>query len=325
MLQRPRRNRKNPFIRELVAESHLKTSDLVAPFFLLEGENKKEVISSMPGIYRFSLDNILKEIGEYRELGCLAFALFPCLSAEQKFSDSREALNPDSNYLKAIRAIKLHFPEIQLIGDVALDPYSSDGHDGIVDPQTGNIENDVTLEILGKMAVLQAEAGIDIVAPSDMMDGRVAYIRNLLNQNGYFTTSILSYTVKYASSFYAPFRDALDSAPKKGDKKTYQMDFRNRREALLEAKLDEQEGADILLVKPGLAYLDILADLRRQTTLPLAVYHISGEYAMLKVAIEKGWLDSESAIMEIHLAFKRAGADLIFSYFTKEVLRFLKR
>ena len=324
MLQRPRRNRKNPFIRELLAENHLKSSDLVAIFFLLDGFNRKEDIPSMPGIFKFSLDILLKEIEEYEKLGCLAIALFPCFSDEKKASDANEALNPNNFYLKAIKAIKISFPHIQIIGDIALDPYSSEGHDGLINPKTGEIENDSTLQVLGEMAVLQAEAGVDIVAPSDMMDGRVAHIRKTLDQYQHTNINILSYTAKYASAFYGPFREALNSAPKKGDKKTYQMDFRNRREALLEALLDEKEGADILMVKPGLPYLDILVELRQKTVLPLTVYHVSGEYAMLKSSIEKGWVE-KSAIIETHLAFKRAGADIIFSYFTKDILKHLKQ
>jgi len=319
---RPRRLRASAAIRDLVRETRLHASDLIAPLFIVEGSGVQDPIPSMPGIFRMSLDIALNEAKELRALGIRAVLLFTKVPDELKDNAGTEALNPDGLMQRAIRAIKADVPELLVMTDVALDPFSSYGHDGIV--EAGRIVNDPTVEVLAMMAVSHARAGADIVAPSDMMDGRVAAIREALEEAGFHDTGILSYTAKYASSFYGPFRDALDSAPGFGDKSTYQMDPANAREAVREAMLDEDEGADILMVKPGLAYLDILRDLREQTTLPLAVYQVSGEYAMIKAAAANGWLDEQRAVLETLTAFKRAGADMIATYFAKDVARFLK-
>lgn len=319
---RPRRLRASAAIRDLVRETRLHASDLIAPLFIVEGSGVQDPIPSMPGIFRMSLDIALNEAKELHALGIRAVLLFTKVPDERKDNAGTEALNPDGLMQRAIRAIKAEVPELLVMTDVALDPFSSFGHDGIVDG--GRIVNDPTVEVLAMMAVSHARAGADIVAPSDMMDGRVAAIREALEEAGFHDTGILSYTAKYASCFYGPFRDALDSAPGFGDKSTYQMDPANAREAIREAMLDEDEGADILMVKPGLAYLDILRDLREQTTLPLAVYQVSGEYAMIKAAAANGWLDEKRAVLETLLAFKRAGADMIATYFAKDVARILK-
>lgn len=320
---RPRRNRKGPGIRELIKENSVETRDLIAPLFLIEGDNKKVKIDSMPGQFRFSLDNIIEEAKELYQLGIHSLALFPVIDEKLKCSYGKESLNPNGLYLTAIKEFKKACPDMVLMTDIALDPYSSDGHDGVVDPSTGEIKNDETLSLLGEMAVAQAKAGADILGPSDMMDGRIGVIREYLDKNDYVETSIMSYAIKYASYFYGPFRDALDSTPKKGDKKTYQMDFSNSREAIREAQLDEREGADILMVKPGLPYLDVIKTLRENTNLPVAAYNVSGEYAMIKAAGEKGWLDSEMAMVESLTAFKRAGCDIILTYFAKEMAEFI--
>lgn len=316
---RPRRNRKNSAIRELVRENSVESRDLIAPLFLLEGENKKIPIDSMPGQFRLSLDNLIEEAKTLNQLGVSSIALFPVIDEGLKDSHGTESKNSNGLYLTAIREFKKALPEMVLMSDIALDPYSSDGHDGVVNQETGEILNDETLSILGEMAVEQAKAGADILGPSDMMDGRIGVIRKYLDESGFTNTSIMSYAIKYASYFYGPFRDALDSAPKKGDKKTYQMDFSNSREAIREALLDEKEGADILMVKPGLPYLDVLKSLREATNLPVAAYNVSGEYAMIKAAGEKGWLDSQMAMVESLTAFKRAGCDIILTYFAKEM------
>ncbi len=320
-MRRPRRNRKSAAIRALVEETKLSINDFIFPVFLIEGENKKEEISSMPGIYRYSLDLLLKEIEECVNLGIKGFCVFPSLGDDKKDKMATEGHNKDGLYIQALRAIKSKFPQIALMTDIAMDPYSSDGHDGIV--ENGEILNDETLEVLGKMALVQAEAGADILGPSDMMDGRVGYIRNVLDDAGYTHVSIMSYTAKYASAFYGPFRDALDSAPKFGDKKTYQMNPANAAEALIEADLDIAEGADMIMVKPALAYLDIIKLLKDNYDIPVTAYNVSGEYAMLKAASEKGWLDGEKVMMESLLSMKRAGADIILSYFAKEVAKLL--
>lgn len=320
MLRRPRRNRKNEVIRNLTQETWLSKNDFIFPLFLCEGENKKIAIASMPGIYRFSLDLLLEEIDACRNLGIKAFAPFPQIEEKLKDSVGSESYRENNLYVRAIRAIKENFPDVMLFTDVALDPYSSDGHDGIV--RNGEILNDETLIALGKMALAQAQAGSDCIAPSDMMDGRVGYLRNILDENGFTNVSILAYTAKYASAFYGPFRDALDSAPKFGDKKTYQMNPANFREALLEANLDYQEGADIIMVKPALPYLDVIRLLKDNFDVPIAAYNVSGEYAMLRAAIANGWL-SEKAIGEALLSIKRAGADMILSYFAKEMAQIL--
>jgi len=317
MLKRPRRNRKSTAIRDLVQQTIVTTDDFIFPLFLLEGKNQKVEVSSMPGIYRFSLDLMLKEIEECLKLGIKAFDVFPVVHDKYKDKEATQSHNPDFFYLKALETIKTNFPEACIMTDVAMDPYSSDGHDGLVD-EDGNILNDETLEILGAMALAQAETGIDIIGPSDMMDGRVEYIRDVLDDNGYEDVSIMSYTAKYASAFYGPFRDALDSAPKSGDKKTYQMNPANQREAIIEADLDEEEGADFLMVKPALAYLDVIKLLNDNYDLPITAYNVSGEYAMLKAAGLKGWLDYDKAMQETLLSIKRAGADIILTYHAKE-------
>lgn len=318
MLIRPRRNRKSAVVRNMVQETSLSVANLIFPLFVIEGSQQKTEVKSMPGIYRYSIDTLLKEVESCMNLGLMSFDLFPNIEDALKDKHATISYQKGNLYLKAIEAIKKEFPEACVVTDVAMDPYSSDGHDGLV--ENGQILNDETLAILAKMAVAQAEAGADIIAPSDMMDGRVAYIRQALDDNGFTNTSIMSYTAKYASAFYGPFRDALNSAPKAGDKKTYQMNPANVREALIEAQLDMEEGADFLMVKPGLPYLDVVKHLHDNFDLPIAVYNVSGEYAMLKAAIQNGWLDEEKAIMETLTAFRRAGATAILSYHAKEVL-----
>lgn len=325
MLSRPRRNRKNAAIRSMVQENRLQVSDFIAPLFVKEGMNLKEAIPSMPGQFRFSLDLLVKEVQELASLGVKSIALFPAIDDKLKTPDARESYRPENINLKAIQVIKKVCPDMLVMGDIALDPYSSDGHDGLVDPRTGDILNDQSLEVLAKMAIAQAKAGADIIGPSDMMDGRVGYLRRALDESSFENISIMAYTAKYASSFYGPFRDALSSAPKKGDKKTYQMDPANGREALREAMLDEAEGADILMVKPGLPYLDVIYRLREISTLPIAAYNVSGEYAMIMAASERGWLDGDKACLESLLAFKRAGADIVLTYFAKRAAQLLNQ
>ncbi len=320
-IQRPRRNRRNQAIRNLVRENDLRPNDLIAPLFLKEGKDLREPIHSMPGIYRYSIDQLVLECKELYDLGVHCVALFPAIEDKLKNSKASEALNSSGLYQRAIREVKNAVPELLVMTDIALDPYSSDGHDGLVDPKTGEILNDETLEVLAEMAVVQARAGADILGPSDMMDGRVAVIREALDEENFTDIAIMSYTAKYASAFYGPFRDALNSAPKKGDKKTYQMDYANVREALREAYLDEEEGADILMVKPGLPYLDVIKTLKENTTLPIAAYNVSGEYAMVKAAHERGWIDGEKVMMEMLMSFKRAGSDMILTYFAKEAAK----
>ena len=291
------------------------------PLFLLEGANRKSEVQSMPGIFRLSEDLMLKEIEACLKLGIRGFDIFPVVEDALKDKEASKGYEPDFFYLKSLKKIKDTFPEALVITDIAMDPYSSDGHDGLV--EDGKILNDETLEILGRMALAQAETGIDMVGPSDMMDFRVGYIRNVLDEAGFTDTGIMSYTAKYASAFYGPFRDALDSAPKFGDKKTYQMNPANSDEAILEAQLDFQEGADVLMVKPALAYLDIIHKLKANFHVPVAAYNVSGEYSMIKAAGEKGWLDPEASMMESLLAIKRAGADIILTYFAKEASELL--
>jgi porphobilinogen synthase len=315
-LRRPRRNRKNAAIRAMVEETHVSVNDLIFPIFLLDGANKKIEVASMPGIFRLSVDLMLREVEECMNLGIRAFDIFPAVEDQHKDKHATKSYDSNFFYLRALREIKKQFPEACIMTDVAMDPYSSDGHDGLV--KDGKILNDETLEILGKMALAQAETGIDILGPSDMMDGRVGYLRQLLDKNGFTEVSIMSYTAKYASGFYNPFRDALDSAPKFGDKKTYQMNPANRTEALIEAQLDTDEGADFLMVKPALAYLDIIRLLKDNSVLPISAYNVSGEYAMIKAAALKGWLDGDRVMKETLLSIKRAGADIILSYFAKE-------
>ena len=316
MLRRPRRNRKSEAIRNLVEENQVSVKDLIFPLFLLDGQKKQIEVASMPGIFRFSTDLMLKEIEKCMKLGIMAFDVFPAYPEHLKDPFALESFNPETFYLKALREIKKNFPEVCLMSDVAMDPYSSDGHDGLV--KDGKILNDETLAILGKMSLAQADAGVDILGPSDMMDGRVRYLRRLLDECGFTDTSIMSYTAKYASAFYGPFRDALDSAPKFGDKKTYQMNPANAKEALIEAELDMEEGADFLMVKPALSYLDIIRQLSEAYPLPIAAYNVSGEYSMVKAAAEKGWLDYHRSMNEILLSIKRAGAKIILTYFAKD-------
>lgn len=318
MLQRPRRNRKSEVIRQMVQETHLSAANLIFPLFIVDGESKKSEVSSMPGIYRYSIDNLLREVESCMNLGLKSFDLFPNIDEALKDKYATESYREGSLYLRAINDVKKNFPEACVVTDVAMDPYSSDGHDGIV--ENGEILNDETLEVLGKMALAHARAGADIIAPSDMMDGRVGYIRDVLDMNDYNHVSIMSYTAKYASAFYGPFRDALNSAPKFGDKKTYQMNPANQREALIEADLDEAEGADFLMVKPALPYLDVIKLLKDNTELPIAAYNVSGEYAMIKAAIQKGWLNEQRAITEVLTSIRRAGATAILTYHAKEVL-----
>ncbi|WP_407636253.1 porphobilinogen synthase [Pontibacter roseus] len=321
--KRPRRNRYNEVIRSMVQETALELNDFIFPLFIIEGQNQKVEVASMPGINRYSVDTLLDEVASCTDLGIKAFAPFPSIPEHLKDKYAKESQNPDGLFPRAIREIKRNFPDVVLMTDVAMDPYSSDGHDGIV--IDGEIVNDETLDVLGKMALTQAQAGADIVGPSDMMDGRVGHIRRVLDENGFHKVGIMSYTAKYASAFYGPFRDALDSAPKMGDKKTYQMNPANSREALIEAALDTEEGADYLMVKPALAYLDIIKLLRDNSHLPIAAYNVSGEYAMVKAAGLKGWIDGEKAMLESLLSIKRAGADIILSYFAKDFAHFLRK
>lgn len=322
MMRRPRRNRKSQAIRDMVEETSISVNDLIFPIFLIDGKNKKTEVASMPGIFRLSPDLILHEIEECMNLGVRAFDVFPAVEDQFKDKTATKSYDPDFFYLRTLKEIKSKFPEACIMTDVAMDPYSSDGHDGLV--KDGKILNDETLDILGRMALAQAATGIDIIGPSDMMDGRVGHIRRVLDKNGFTEVSIMSYTAKYASGFYNPFRDALDSAPKFGDKKTYQMNPANRCEALIEAELDTAEGADFLMVKPALAYLDIIRLLKDSSSLPVAAYNVSGEYSMIKAASLKGWLDGERVMKEALLSMRRAGADVILTYFAKEFARAVK-
>lgn len=319
---RPRRNRKMSAIRDMISETHLSVNHLIYPMFLVDGKGIKSEVASLPGNYRWSLDLLLPEIEACVKLGINKFDLFPAVAEELKDKTATYSYADDNFYLHAIRTIKERFPEIALMSDVAMDPYSSDGHDGYV--ENGKILNDETLPILAKMAVAQAQAGIDIIGPSDMMDGRVGVIREALDDEGFTDVSIMSYTAKYASAFYNPFRDALDSAPKSGDKKTYQMDPANVKEALREAYLDEAEGADMLMVKPALCYLDVIALLKANSTLPITAYNVSGECAMVYAAAQKGWLDYERVMSEMLLSIRRAGADGILTYFAKDFAGMVK-
>jgi len=323
MLRRPRRNRRTTAIRAMANETHLDVSQLVFPLFVMDGSGIKSEIKSLPGIYRFSPELLLGEIESCMNLGLTNFILFPAVVDALKDTTATYSYHPDNFYLKIARDIKARFPECCLISDVAMDPYSSDGHDGLV--RDGAIVNDDTLPILAKMSVAQAEAGFDMLGPSDMMDGRVGYMRQALDEAGHTNTGILAYTAKYASAFYGPFRDALDSAPKSGDKKTYQMNPANRREALIEAELDTMEGADMLMVKPALHYLDVIKELKDSSNLPIAAYHVSGECAMLMAACRNGWLDYNKAMPETLLSIRRAGADVILTYFAKDYAEMVKR
>ena len=319
-----RRNRilrANPAIRSLVAETMLTPADFIAPLFIDEGENIQFEIPSMPGYYRRSLDGTIEEVKELWSMGIKCILLFVKAPDELKDNTGEESWNPDGLMQRSIKAIKNAVPGMVVMTDVALDPYSSYGHDGIVDD--GEIVNDPTVEALVKMSLSHATAGADFVAPSDMMDGRIGAIRDAFEQNSFTRTGIMAYSAKYASCFYGPFRDALDSAPGFGDKKTYQMDYANRTEAVKEALMDVEEGADIVMIKPGLPYLDIVREVKNAVDVPVSVYNISGEYAMIKAAAKMGWIDEDKAILETLTAFKRAGADLIATYFAKDAVRLL--
>ena len=323
MLIRPRRNRQNEVVRSMIRESFLSPANLIAPLFVIDGKDQKIPIKSMPGYARLSIDHLVNEARELYSLGIKSVALFPAINDALKSPDAREAYNDKGLNARAIGALKEALPDLMVMGDIALDPYSSDGHDGLVDSKTGEILNDATLEVLARQAICEARAGVDIIGPSDMMDGRVGYLREALDKEGFQKTMIMSYTAKYASGYYGPFRDALDSAPKKGDKKTYQMDPANGTEALREAALDEAEGADILMVKPGLPYLDIIYRLKQNFTLPIAAYNVSGEYAMVKAAAQNGWIDHDKVVLETLMCFRRAGADVILTYHAKEAAKLL--
>ena len=320
-IKRNRRLRSSEAVRSMVREQQLSPTDFIVPLFAVEGSDVKEEITSMPDYYRMSLDHLKKEVQELWSMGLKTVLLFVKVSDTLKDNKGTEALNPKGLMQRAIALVKETVPEMVVMTDVALDPYSSFGHDGIV--EKGVIVNDTTVEVLAQMALSHAQAGADFVAPSDMMDGRILAIRTLLEQEHFHNTGILSYSAKYASGFYGPFRSALDSAPGFGDKKTYQMDFHNRKEALLEAELDIEEGADIVMVKPGLAYLDIIRDLSNQVDVPIAAYQVSGEYAMLKAAAQKGWIEYDAIMYEQLIAFKRAGASLIATYCAKDAVRIL--
>jgi len=300
----------------MIQETHLGVNNLIYPLFLEDGKGVKNEIVSLPNIYRWSIDMVIPEIESCMALGIHTFVLFPAVQEDLKDSSASYSYHDENFYLHAIRKIKEAFPEIVLMSDVALDPYSTDGHDGLV--KDGKILNDETLPVLAKMSVAQAQAGIDIIGPSDMMDGRIGYIRSELDKAGHSEVSIMSYSAKYASAFYGPFRDALDSAPKSGDKKTYQMNPANKREALIEAQLDMEEGADMLMVKPATCYLDVIHLLKEHCDLPITAYNVSGEYAMIHAAAQKGWLDYDSAFTEMLLSIRRAGADGILTYFAKD-------
>ena len=319
---RCRRNRRSESIRSLVRENSVTVDDLIMPLFVIEGKNQKIEVKSMPRMNRLSIDNLKKECAELWDLGIKAVALFPALDDNLKDKTATESTNPEGLFQRAIKAVKEVCPEMLVVTDVAMDPYSSDGHDGYV--ENGQILNDKTLPILADMAVAQAKAGADIIAPSDMMDGRVDVIRTALDDAGFTDVGIMSYTVKYASAYYGPFRDALDSAPKAGDKKTYQMDPANVAEATREVELDITEGADFVMVKPGLPYLDVVRAVAEISTVPVAVYNVSGEYAMLNAAAQNGWLDYEKVVKESLLSFKRAGADIILTYHAKEFAQWMK-
>lgn len=328
MLKRNRRLRTNEAIRSLVRESLVTPDDFQAPLFVVEGSGIKQEIASMPGYYRYSLDLLKNEVQELWSLGIKSVLLFVKVEAKLKDNRGTEAINPNGLMQRAIKAVKETLPEMIVMTDVALDPYSEFGHDGII--ENGEVLNDPSVEVLAKMALSHAEAGADFVAPSDMMDGRILAMRNILEQNSFFNTGIMSYSAKYASAFYGPFRDALDSAPVDAqdipkDKKTYQMDPSNRDEAIRETLMDIDEGADIVMVKPGLCYLDIVRDLKNNVNVPISVYQVSGEYSMIKAAAEKEWLDHDAVVMEQLTAIKRAGADFISTYFAKYAAKLLQR
>jgi porphobilinogen synthase len=325
-LQRNRRLRTNESIRSLVRETILHPNDFIVPLFVVEGKNIKEEIPSMPNYFRMSLDNIEKEIKELQKLNLKSVLLFVKVPDNLKDNAGKEALNPNGLMQRAIKTVKNTCPAMLVMTDVALDPYSIYGHDGII--ENGQVANDITANFLGEMSISHAQAGADFVAPSDMMDGRIQTIRQALEQNNFTNTGILAYSAKYASAHYGPFRDALDSAPVDlmdipKDKKTYQMDYHNRIEAIRETVMDVQEGADIVMVKPGISYLDIVREVKNAVNVPVAVYQVSGEYAMIKAASERGWLNHDAIMMEQTTAIKRAGADMIASYFAKDIVKFI--
>jgi porphobilinogen synthase len=317
-INRNRRLRTSETLRNLIRESTITPNDFLVPLFIIEGENKKQEIKSMPNYFKMSIDIILKEINILHTLGLKSVLLFAQVEENLKDNYGTEAINKNGLMQRAIKSIKNKFPDILIMSDVALDPYSSYGHDGVV--ENGIIVNDLTNDILAKMSLTHIEAGADFVAPSDMMDGRVKSIRTILEKEGYHDAGIMSYSAKYASSFYGPFRDALDSKPGFGDKKTYQMDIGNREEAINEVRSDIEEGADIVMVKPGISYLDIIRDIKNNFNIPISAYQVSGEYAMIKAASKNGWIDENQTILETSIAFKRAGASFIASYFAKDVI-----
>jgi porphobilinogen synthase len=324
LVQRPRRLRRNSSIRDLVRETVVRPENLIAPLFVKEGTGAPEPIESMPGIQRYSLSDLVRECSSLQRLGLRAVALFPCLPSSVKDASGTAALSPETLILRVVRQVKKELPDLTVMTDVALDPYTTHGHDGLWDPAIEDVDNDRTVTVLQQMAVLHAEAGTDWVAPSDMMDGRVGAIRHALDQAGYTRTGIMAYSIKFASAYYGPFRDAVGSAQAAGtaslDKRTYQLDPANRRAAMIEAALDEQEGADILMVKPAGPYLDIIRELRDRTELPIAAYQVSGEYAQIHAAAQRGWLDLAKTRDESLLAIRRAGADMILTYFAKDLL-----
>ena len=320
LVRRPRRNRKSTALRELTAETVLLPQDLVLPLFICEGENRREPIVSLPGVARLSADRAIQTAQSAYEAGVRSVILFPYVPKEARDPEGSEARNPDNLANRTVRLFKRELPELCVMVDVALDPYTSHGHDGLVDSE-GRILNDPTVRALGQMALHQAEAGVDVIAPSDMMDGRVGYLRRLLDAEGHTSVSLMAYAAKYASAFYGPFRDALDSAPAYGDKCSYQMNPANAKEALMECELDEQEGADFLLIKPGLPYLDVLAKVAANSHLPVGAYQVSGEYAMIHAAGQNGWVDSQRIMQESLLSLKRAGARFILTYAALDVAR----
>ena len=320
-LNRNRRLRVNETLRGLIRETVITPNDFLVPLFVIEGQNKKEEIQSMPNYFKMSIDVLLKEVETLYSLGLKSVLLFAQVDEKLKDNYGSEAINKDGLMQRAIKSIKDKYPSLLVMSDVALDPYSSNGHDGVV--ENGLIVNDITNDILSKMSLTHIEAGADFVAPSDMMDGRVKAIRTLFEKEGYHNAGIMSYSAKYASCFYGPFRDALDSKPSFGDKKTYQMDIGNRNEAMNEVKLDIQEGADIVMIKPGVSYLDIIRDIKNNFNIPISAYQVSGEYAMIKSAAKNGWLNEDQAILETSIAFKRAGANFIASYFAKDVVKLI--
>ena len=325
LTHRPRRLRKQKFNRSLVRENSLSAHDLIYPLFIIEGKNKKEKIKSMPGIERLSIDQLLIEAKEIVDLEIQAIALFPVISSDKKTEEAEESYNPDGLIQRAVRALKRGFPELAVITDVALDPFTSHGQDGLID-SNGYVLNDETVDVLIKQAISHAEAGADIVAPSDMMDGRIGAIRNALEESGFIHTNILAYSAKYASSFYGPFREAVGSSGNlgKSDKKTYQMDPGNSNEAIREVELDINEGADMVMIKPGLPYLDIVSNVKQVFGVPTFAYHVSGEYAMLKAASQNKWINEKSTVLETLLCFKRAGADAILTYYAKDAAKWIK-